>query len=96
MGCGYEFPETEAMYPEIKRGKKVKKKNHILLWTSFILIGVIYLFIWSGLAGAILAFGVKSYQAVKFHLNENTTVTIYYIFRDTIIIGLLYSIWRRK
>lgn len=74
----------------------MKEKRWSLLWAGFISMVIIYLFIWSGFMGVLFGFGVKSFHAVKFHLSENTTITIYYIFRDTIIIGLLWSIWRKR
>ena len=71
----------------------MKKKSWALLWSGFIVIGIIYLFIYSGLVGSILGFGFRAFQAIKYHLDKNTALVIFVVLKD---IAIIWWVWNRR
>ena len=69
----------------------MKKKSWALLWIGFVIIGIAYLFIYSGLVGVILGFGVRAFQAIKYHLDKNTALVIFVVLKDIAIIWWVRS-----
>lgn len=72
------------------------KKNNRLAWSVFIVLLVGYLFFFSGFIGVLLGFGCRVFQVAHYHFTENTTVFIYYLFRDVFFFCFLWDLWKRK
>ena len=71
----------------------MKKKNKHLLWSGFVVLAVVYLFILCNILGIVGGWVIQACRATVYHLDKNTALIIFIVLKD---IGIIWYVANRR